>query len=92
MSTFKVVPFRIVESELISSKAAWIAIIETPPMVELNRRMAPIFTIEGLAAKLLRIPSGDMTRKRTSNMSRPIFIVSQMVQSLLETYSHLADY
>jgi len=83
VSTRNVVPFRTVGSELISSTAAWMATSETPPVVEFNRRIDPILTTEGLAAKLLWIPSGTRNRERTNNMRKAIFILAQMFQRLL---------
>ena len=87
MSTCNVVPFRTVGSEFISSKAARMASAETPPVVELNRRIEPILTTEGLAAKLLRIPLGKRNRETINNMRNTIFILAQIVQRLLWTYA-----
>jgi hypothetical protein len=88
VSTFNVVPFRTVGSELISSKAAWMATAETPPVVEFNWRIDPIFTTGGLAAKLLEMLLGNRSRDRTNNMRKAISIVPQMVQKLLDAYPH----
>jgi hypothetical protein len=87
MSTCNIVPFRTVGSEFISSKAAWMATTETPPVVELNRRMEPILTTEGLAAKLLWITLGKRNRETRNNMRNNIFILAQIVQRLLSTYA-----
>jgi len=83
MSTCNVVPFRTVGSEFISSKAARMATAETPPVVELNRRIEPILTTEGLAAKLLWISLGKRNRETSNNMRNTIFILAQIVQRLL---------
>jgi hypothetical protein len=79
MSTRNAVPFRTVGSELISSKAARMATAATPPVVELNRRIEPILTTEGLAAKLM----WKRNRERSNNMRNTIFILAQIVQRLL---------
>jgi hypothetical protein len=92
VSTCNVVPFRTVGSELISSTAARMATSETPPMVEFNRSIDPIFTTEGLATKLLQIPLGRRNRDRTNDMRKAIFILVEMFQRLLQTYAEVSKF
>jgi hypothetical protein len=62
---------------------------ETPPVVEFNRRIDPIFTTEGLAAKLLPIPLGSRNRERTNSTRKAILILAEMFQRLLRTYAEV---
>jgi hypothetical protein len=78
-----------VGSELISSTAARMATSETPPVVEFNRRIDPIFTTEGLAANLLPIPLGRRNRERTNSTRKAILILAEMFQRLLQTYAEV---
>jgi hypothetical protein len=63
------------ELELTSFTASSIAILATLPMVELNVKIAPIFTLAGLEEKFLLQPYGNVPKQRNSSKMNQIRLI-----------------